>query len=115
MEADIYELKQDGTSILLTSAIMRARYRESLETEKLMEPGKTYLVPFHNFTFISRTIEKGSRLRLLLSSPNSMNLEKNYGTGGVVAQETGKGAKPAHVKIYHAGDKASVLKMPIMK
>jgi len=115
VEADIYELKQDGTSILLTSAIMRARYRESLEVEKLMEPGKTYLVPFHNFTFISRTIEKGSRLRLLLSSPNSMNVEKNYGTGGVVAQETGKGAKPAHVKIYHAGDKASVLKMPIMK
>lgn len=115
LEADIYEVRQDGTSILLTSATMRARYRESLETEKLMEPGKTYLIPFHNFTFISRTIEKGSRLRLLLSTPNSMNVEKNYGTGGVVANETGKGAKVAHIRIFHAGDKASVLKMPVMK
>jgi len=115
VEADIYELKPDGTSVLLTTAIVRARYRDGLESGKLLEPNKTYLLPFRNFTFISRTLEKGSRLRLLVSTPNSMNFEKNYGSGGMVSHETGKDAHTARVRIFHDGARASVIRMPIMK
>ena len=37
ISADIYEIKADGSSVALTSNAMRARYRESLEKEKLLE------------------------------------------------------------------------------
>jgi len=36
------------------------------------------------FTYFSRQLAKGSRLRLVVHLPNSIYLEKNYNSGGVV-------------------------------
>jgi putative CocE/NonD family hydrolase len=113
--ASVYEIKADGSGVLLTTQTMRARYRESLEKEKLLKPGEINLFHFRNFTFISRVIEKGSRLRLIISSPNSMHFQKNYCSGGVVANETAKDARTAHVKIYNNSKYPSVLLMPVVK
>jgi putative CocE/NonD family hydrolase len=52
IKADIYEIKADGTSVFLTSNTIRARYRESLEQEKLLIPGAINLFNFNNFIFI---------------------------------------------------------------
>jgi hypothetical protein len=41
--------------------------------------------------------------------------QKNYCSGGVVAKETAKDAKTAHVKIYNDKKRPSVLIMPIVK
>ena len=100
IEATVYEIKADGSSVLLTTQTMRARYRDDLEKEKLLKPGDINLFHFKNFTFISRVIEKGSRLRLIISSPNSIYIQKNYCSGGVVANETAKDAYTAYIKIY---------------
>jgi hypothetical protein len=57
---------------------------------------------------------KGSRLRLVVSAPNSINFEKNYNSGGVVANETAKDARAARVRILHDAEHASVLDVPIV-
>jgi uncharacterized protein len=115
VEADIYEIKADGTSVFLTSEAIRARFRESLEKEKLLTPGEISLFHFSHFTFISRVIEKGSRLRLVITSPNSINVQKNYCSGTVVSEETAKDAHVAHIKVYNDTKHASVLLIPVMK
>ena len=115
LEADIYEIKADGTSVLLTNYVLRARYRESLEKEKLLTPGDINLYHFNHFTFISRVIEKGSRLRLVLWSPNTVNSQKNYCSGGIIANETAKDAHVAHLKIFGDSNHPSVLMVPVMK
>jgi len=115
IKADIYEIKADGTSIFLTSNAIRARYRESLEQEKLLIPGTINLFHFNNFTFISRVIEKGSRLRLIISSFNSISTQKNYCSGGIIAKETAKDAHTAHIKIYNDSKYPSLLMMPVEK
>lgn len=114
IEADIFEINADGTSVLLTSNTVRARYNESLEKEKLLVPGEINLFHFNKFTFISRVIEKGSRLRLIIFSPNSTGTQKNYCSGGVVANETAKDAHTAHIKIYNDNKHASTLFMPVV-
>lgn len=114
IQAAIYEIKADGSSVLLTSNAVRARYRESLEKEKLLIPGEINLFHFNHFTFISRVIEKGSRLRLIISSPNSIALQKNYCSGGIIAEETAKDAHTAHIKIYNDSKHASVLIVPVV-
>ena len=114
VQASIYEIKADGTSVFLTGDAIRARYRESLEKERLLTPGEINLYHFSRFTFISRVIEKGSRLRLVLTSPNSVSSQKNYGSGGIVANETAKDAHVAHVKIYGDHQHPSVLIVPVM-
>jgi putative CocE/NonD family hydrolase len=115
LEAEVYEILPGGGSVALTSATMRARYRESLRQEKLVTPGRTEKYVFDNFTFFSRLVAKGSRLRLFVHCLNSTGSEKNYNSGGVVALETAKDAKTAHVTLVHDGEHQSTLELPVVK
>lgn len=109
----LYEILPDGQSVLLTEDLLRARYRNSLRREELVKPGEVLRYEFGRFSFFSRRISKGSRLRLLIRSPNSIELEKNYNSGGVVATETRQQARTAHVVLHHDGRYASYLEIPI--
>ena len=111
----VYEIQLDGTSIRLTSDRMRARYRESLRQEKLVQPGEINRYEFNSFRFFARRIAKGSRLRLVLRSPNSINSQKNYNSGGVVAEESGKDARTAHITLYHDAEHPSFLELPVVE
>ncbi len=115
LEADLYEILPDGGSVELTSASIRARYRESLRDAKPVPVGKTEKYVFDNFTFFARQIAKGSRLRLVVRSINSPGTEKNYNSGGVVAAETGKDARTAHITVTHDTEYPSALDLPVVK
>jgi putative CocE/NonD family hydrolase len=115
LEAAVYEILPSGESVYLTGATIRARYRESLRQEKPVPSGKTEKYVFDNFTFFSRRLAKGSRLRLLVHCPNSPGVEKNYNSGGVVAQETAKDAKTAHITLVHDAEHPSALELPVVK
>ena len=111
--AELDEILADGTSIALWSDVRRLRYRESVRQEKLVKLGETVRCDFNPGLFIARRMAKGSRLRLVVSAPNSIFFEKNYNSGGVVANESAKDARTAHVRILHDGQHASVLDVPI--
>ena len=87
LSADLYEIQPDGTSLALWNDIRRLCYRESLRQEKLVKPGEIVKCDFNPGLFVARRLMKGSRLRLVISSPNSILLQKNYNSGGVVADE----------------------------
>jgi uncharacterized protein len=109
------EVLPNGNVIRLTQDFLRARYRESKRVEKLVTPGEINLYTFDGFTFFSRRIAKGSRLRLIISCPNTIYLEKNYNRGGVVAEESGKDARTAHVTLYYDMEHVSYLEVPVVK
>ena len=111
-EVTLFEIMPDGSSIFLTQDFMRARYRESLKQEKLIIPGEINRYEFAGFTFFSRLIRKNSRLRLLIKSPNSIYIQKNYNSGGVVAEESGKDARTALITLYHDAEYQSYLEIP---
>ena len=115
LEADLYEILPDGGSVALTSASMRARYRESLREAKPVVAGKIEKYVLDNFTFFARRAGKSSRLRLVVRSINTTGTEKNYNSGGVVATETGKDAKTAHITLVHDAEHPSALDLPIVK
>jgi uncharacterized protein len=56
---------------------------------------------------------KGSRLRLVVSAPNSPQWQKNYCSGGVVAEETAKDARTCHVLVYHDASHPSTIQLPL--
>ena len=113
LQADLYEIQPDGTSIALWSDIRRLRYRESLREPKLVKPGEIVKCEFAPGLFVARRLMKGSRLRLVVYSPNSIFWQKNYNSGGVVADETAKDARAAHVKVYHDAQHASAIELPL--
>ena len=113
LQAHLYEIQPDGTSIVLWSDIRRLRYRESLREPKLVKPGEIVRCDLNPGLFVARRLMKGSRLRLVISSPNSILWQKNYNSGGVVADETAKDARTAHMKIYHDPEHASAIQLRI--
>lgn len=114
-QVTLSEILFDGSHMRLTQDILRARYRESLRQEKLVAPGEINRYEFTGFTFFSRRIARGSRLRLLITCPNSIHLQKNYNSGGIIAEESGKDARSAHVTLYHDSQHASFLELPRVK
>jgi len=115
LEVSLYELSPAGSSLALSSSTMRARYRDSLRDAKPVPAGVPQKYLFDNFTFISKKVEKGSRLRLVINSINSPSSEKNYNSGGVVAKETGADARTAHIQLLHDSQHPAMLELPIAK
>jgi putative CocE/NonD family hydrolase len=113
LEADLYEIQTDGTSISLWSDVRRLRYRESLREAKLVKPGEIVKCDFNPGLFVARKLMKGSRLRLVVTAVNSIFWQKNYCSGGVVADETVKDAHTCHVQIYHDAEHASAIDLPL--
>ena len=113
-QVTIFEMTPKGEQIRIAQDFLRARYRESNQEEKLIIAGEINEYVFDDFAFFSRLISKGSRLRVLISSPNTWFFERNYNGGGVVAQESGKDAQTAHIKLHHGINYPSWLELPIV-
>jgi len=109
------EILPDGRHILLTQDMLRARYRESLRREALVEAGEINRYVFDGFYWFARRLAQGSRLRLILRCPNSIYIQKNYNGGGVVAEETGADARVAHVTLHHDSEHPTFLEIPVAK
>jgi uncharacterized protein len=111
----LYEVLLDGASVLLSTDQVRARYRESQRQATLVTPNQINRYRFDGFPFFSRRIAKGSRLRLLVTCPNSIHAQKNYNSGDEIANESGAQARAATITLYHDAEHASVLEIPIVR
>jgi putative CocE/NonD family hydrolase len=111
--ATVHEVLPDGSSVRLSSDVLRARYRESLREARLVEKHRVLRYDFERFTFISRQLRQGSRLRLVLGPINSIYAQKNYNSGGIVADESSKDARTVTVSLYHDARHPSALYVPL--
>jgi putative CocE/NonD family hydrolase len=112
-QAVVYEVARDGSSIKLSQDLVRARYRESSRTPRLIETKEPLRYDFNQFHFVSRLIKKGNSLRLILGPNNSIYTEKNYNSGGTVASETVKDARPVNVVVHHSQEYPSIFYVPL--
>jgi putative CocE/NonD family hydrolase len=113
LSAHLYEIQPDGTSIVLWNDTRRLRYRESLREAKPVKRGEIVRCDFNPGLFVARRLMKGGRLRLVVSSPNSTQWQKNYCSGGIVAEETAKDARTCHVQVYHDATHPSTIQLPL--
>jgi uncharacterized protein len=109
----LYEVLADGSSVLLGDDMIRARYRNSPRTAELAVPEKLYKYSFDQFPWFGRKIEKGSRLRLVLTSLNTINYQKNYNSGGINAAETVKDGQAVTVSLFSSLARQTKLQIPI--
>jgi len=113
----IHEITPDGGSVRLSTDAMRARYREGLRTPKLVSTTDPLRYVFDRFTFVSRQIKRGSRLRLVIAPVGRLVegvfAQKNYNSGGVVAEESASDGRAVTVMLHHTQMLGSVLSVPI--
>jgi uncharacterized protein len=109
----IYEIALDSSSTLLTIDSLRTRYRNSLRDAELIHADTPFLYDFTGFTFVSRLIKKGHRLRMVIGAIDSIHSQRNYNSGGVVSAESMKDARPVTVKLFHDESRPSALYVPL--
>ena len=112
----LYEvLEEDASTILLWSDLMRLRYRDSWEHPSLVNPGEPFRIRFSMPKFMSRRLRKGSRLRLVVRAPASIQYEKNKNSGKTVTDEGPEDARRCAVWLHHEEGKQSELRLPIAR
>jgi putative CocE/NonD family hydrolase len=87
VEAVLYQILPSGTIMHLSYFMGRASYGDDLITRRLFVPGRPRSIAFDRSRLVSRSIQKGSRLMLVLDVVKSPFAEINYGTGGDVSRE----------------------------
>lgn len=98
----LYQIQPDGKAFLLSTHIVRASYAKNNEVRQLLEPGKIEQIPIKNSIFISKKVEKGSKLVLLVGVNKNPSWQINYGTGKDVSDETIKDSgDPLEIKWYN--------------
>lgn len=111
--ATLSEVRPDGSAALLSTAWLRARYRQSERAPAPVPLHTPVKYEFNSFTFMSRQLKRGSRLRLVFGPVDSAFAQRNFNTGGVVAKETVKDARKVTVSLLHDAAHPSVLYLPI--
>ena len=77
---DVYP---DGRSIILTQGIKRMRFRNSYESDELLENGKIYPVSVE-LSDLAHTFLKGHKMRLVVTSSNYPMFDINLNNGGAL-------------------------------
>jgi uncharacterized protein len=109
--AKLVDVHPDGRAINLNNGIIRASYRESLESPEPIEPGKIYEYAIEIWP-TSNLFRAGHQIRLEISSSNFPHYARNLNTGakfGTTSEMT-----KARQSIYHDAEHPSHVVLPIM-
>ena len=111
IKAELFEVKADGTSVWLTGDRIRARYRDQSHPV-LLTPGKVEQYRFNQFIWTARRLAPGSRIRLVISAPDSIQGQRNHNTGGEVSDEVLSKGRAAVVTLHQGPGRDTALTLP---
>jgi putative CocE/NonD family hydrolase len=109
--AKLVDVHPDGYARNLLDGIIRARYRESEESSKLMEPETPYQFTIDLWA-TSNVFLPGHRIRLEVSSSNFPRFDRNLNTGEAFGE--GTSGFSARQTVYHGDDMASYVVLPVI-
>ena len=111
---DVYpasETTPGGFDLNIGDGILRARFRESLQEEKLLRPGEVYPLTIKLYP-TSNVFKKGHRIRVDISSSNFPRFDVNPNTGEPLQQH--RRMQTAVNTIYHDHARPSHIVLPIV-
>jgi putative CocE/NonD family hydrolase len=107
--ARLCDVYPDGRSFNLCEGAIRARFRESRTTEKLLEPGRAYPLEIDLWS-TSVIFNTGHRIRLQVTSSSAPGCDPNPNTGAPF-RANGKKRK-ANLKLHLDAEHPSYLLLP---
>jgi uncharacterized protein len=106
----LYELRADGKYFFLTRYAGRASYAGDNSRRQLLRPGRKEYIPISNTRMVSKKIDKGSKLVILLNINKHPFEIINYGSGKEVSDETISDAgEPLQIKWFNE----SYIRIPV--
>lgn len=114
INATLYEIRADGSSIALAGETLRARHRDGLREVRMMTPGVVEKLVFERFYWFSRLVAKDSRLRLFIRPANGVHQQRHYNAAKPVHEQTAEDARTATVRLHHSEKHPSRLVLPVV-
>jgi putative CocE/NonD family hydrolase len=111
---DVYPASSDfpgGFDLLIGDGIVRTRFRESLSSERLMQPGEVYPVTIKLYP-TSNVFKQGHRIRVDVSSSNFPRFDVNPNTGEPLNDH--RRMQTAINTVYHDRQRPSHILLPII-
>jgi uncharacterized protein len=99
-----------GFDLNITDGILRARFRDSLQEERLMQPGEVVKVTIGLYP-TSNVFKRGHRIRVDVSSSSFPRFDVNPNTGEPLAEH--RRMQRAINTIYHSSEHRSSIILPI--
>ena len=110
----VTDVHPDGTSYAINgpeAGYLRLRYREGMDRQVPMEPGRIYAVRIGDM-LTSNVFKKGHRIRFQVTSSRAPHFDPNPNTGEEIATATR--LQPARVTVHHDADHPSKLVLPVI-
>lgn len=108
----LYEWRADGSYFFLTRYVGRASFSRDNTRRQLLEPNRLETINFDRTRFVSKKINAGSRLIVLLNINKHPFEMINYGSGKPCAEETIHDAgEPLQIKWHNK----SFIKIPVLR
>jgi hypothetical protein len=109
----VSEVAPDGKVRMLGRSLQRARYRHGGEKPQLVKPGQIERYDFAGTYLYLKKLTAGTRLRLTFEVSNTPGYERNYGFGGVVAQERATGPRLIEATLHTGAAYPSRVDLPV--
>jgi putative CocE/NonD family hydrolase len=107
---DVYP---DGASRILAEGVLRARFREGYDQPRPVEPDQVYEYKI-NLVATSNLFQIGHRIRVDVTSSSFPRFDRNPNTGNPLGEDGPEDLQPALQTIFHDGDHASHILLPII-
>ena len=107
----LVDVHPDGFAQNLCYGILRARFRDGLDSPKLLTPGELYEFEIDMLPTCNRFLA-GHRIRLDVTSSDFPNFDRNHNTGGEDWAESD--LQVARQTVFHDGVRPSRITLPVM-
>jgi len=84
----LYEITPEGRYFHLSYFLGRASHARDMEARSLLRPGRVETIPFGRSRVVSRQLQAGSRLLVVMGVNKNSLAQVNYGTGKNVSDES---------------------------
>ena len=110
--AKLMDVAPDGNARLLSDGVIRARFRNGLDSPELIEPGAVYRYEIDLWS-TSNVFLPGHSIALAISSSNFPRINRNLNTGGDNEQD--REYVTADQTIFHDSGYPSHLVLPVVE
>jgi uncharacterized protein len=107
------DVAPDGSSLILAEGVLRTRFAEGFDRERLREPERVYEYVI-DLVATSNVFLAGHRIRLLVTSSSFPGFDRNANTGSPLGADGPTDLRPARQTILHDDAHPSHLRLPVV-
>jgi putative CocE/NonD family hydrolase len=109
----LLDIHPDGRALGIADGILRLRYRDGLELQRLATPGEIYELDV-DLVATSNVFRAGHRIGVEISSSNFPRFDRNPNHGGTVADAGEADLVIARQRVFHDAGRASYVTLPVI-